>query len=111
MKMSPTDIPALIGAFVDQEVAPKASGLQKFMAYAGVFVAQARTGQMLQDPKVREMLAQSGAMDESGMLDVEYLHNMAKFAMEKTGTVMIGGLVLDAGDVEKVYALSKTFAR
>lgn len=111
MKMSPTDIPALVGAFVDQEIAPKASGLQKFMAYAGVFAVQAKAGQIMQHPGFRGMLEQSGALDDAGMIDVDYLHNMAKFAMEKAGTVNVAGLVLNTDDVETLYALAKSFAR
>lgn len=111
MKMSPGDVPALIGAYVDQEVAPKASGLQKFGAYAGVFVVQNRAAHLLQDPKIKTMLASSGALDEAGLLDVDYLHNMAKFAMSKAGTVTVAGLILDTGDVEALYKLAQNFAR
>lgn len=111
MKMAPSDIPVLIGAFVDQEVAPKASGLQKFMAYAGVFAAQNRVNAILQDPKIKTLLTSSGAVDEAGMLDVDYLHNMAKFAMDKAGTVTIAGLVLDSGDVDSLYRLAQGFSK
>lgn len=112
MKMSPGDVPALLGAYVDQEVAPKASGLQKFGAYAGVFVVQNRAAHLLQDPKIKKLLASSGALDEAGLLDVDYLHNMAKFAMNKAGgTVTVAGLILDGNDVESLYKLAQSFAR
>lgn len=111
-KISVQDVPVLAGAYVDQELGPKAQGgLQKAMLYGGLFVIQHRAAQMLSDPDLQAKLRLMGVMDEAGMIDVEYAYQMAKFSMEKAGNLTALGVTFDVSDVEKLASIARGMAK
>ncbi|MGE9985996.1 hypothetical protein [Desulfovibrio sp. SGI.169] len=113
MKIAPTDIATIYAGFVDNELAPKAvSGLQRFMAYGSVFVAQHRATEYFANPDLVAQLKSIGVMDNDGMIDLDYTKEMASFAMQKSGgKVTVMGLILDQSDIDKLYQLGKAVAR
>lgn len=111
MKIGIDDVPAVIGAFVDEELAPQAHGLQKAMLYGGLFVVQRQAGNVLASPDVQNRLKMAGVMDEAGLIDIDYAYDMARFALEKTGKVTALGITFDARDAEKLYQLAGRVAK
>lgn len=112
MKISPADIPAIYAGYVDSELAPKAaSSLQRFMAYGSVFVAQRKTEAFFAEPGRRQQLTAMGVMGDDGLIDLDYLREMATFAMQQSGgKVTAWGLILDQSDIDKLYQLGKAVA-
>lgn len=113
MKITPADIATIYAGFVENELAPKAvSGLQRFMAYGSVFVAQHKAADFFANPDLVEQLKRIGVMDNNGMIDLDYVKEMASYAMQKSGgKVTVMGLILDQGDIDKLYQLGKAVAQ
>lgn len=112
MKLTPDSIATLYGNFVDQEIAPKASGgLQRFIAYGSVYMVQKRVHDYLSDPDRVEALKSSGIMTDDGYIDGDFVKEMATFAMKKSGgKVQAMGLIFDQSDVDKAYSMGQSLA-
>lgn len=113
MKIHPQDIGAIYAAFIDNEVSPKASsGVQKFMAYMSVFAIQKQAQDYITHPKRMEQMKSMGIMDEQGLIDADYLKEMATYAMKKSGgTIEAMGLLLSQSDIDTMYSLARSFAK
>lgn len=109
MRINSTDIPAIFAQYLDASIAPKASGWQKFGAYAAAFVVQARLPQIME--QYGPVMQMAGVLDEQGMIDIDLAHNLAAYAMEKSGKVNVAGYLVDSSDVEQIYQIAKGYAR
>ena len=109
MKIATQDIPAIMAQFIDSQVAPQASGLQKFGSYAMLFVVQNKMPEII--TRYTPIMQMTGIMSEDGMIDLEYLHNMASEAMNHAGKVNLLGYLMDASDVESLYAIAQRLGR
>ena len=109
MKINHADIPAIFAQFLDVAVAPKASGWQRFGAYAAAFVMQARLPQIME--QYGPIMQMAGVLDEQGMIDIDLAHNLATYAMEKSGKVNVAGYLVDSSDIEQIYQIAKSYAR
>lgn len=113
LKVHPQDIGQIYASYVDSEIGPKAtSPLQKFWAYGSCYIIDKKAKEYLAHPKRVEQLTLMGIMTPDGHIDMDFLKEMATHAMEKSGgRVEAMGLILDQSDVDKVYSISRTFAR
>lgn len=109
MRINSTDIPAIFAQYLDASIAPKASGWQKFGAYAAAFVVQARLPQIIE--QYGPVMKMAGVLDEQGMIDIDLAHNLAAYAMEKSGKVNVAGYLVDSSDVEQIYQIARAYAR
>lgn len=109
MRINQTDIPAIFAQYLDASIAPKASGWQKFGAYAAAFVVQARLSQIME--QYGPVMKMAGVLDEQGMVDIDLAHNLAAYAMEKSGKVNVAGYLVDSSDVEQIYQIARAYAR
>lgn len=113
MKIHPTDIGQIYATYVDNEISPKAqSALQKFWAYGSVYVVQKKAEEYLGNPERVKQLQTMGIMTQDGHIDIDYLREMTTMAMEKSGGhIEAMGLILDQSDIERVYNISRSFAK
>jgi hypothetical protein len=109
MRINHSDIPAIFAQYLDASIAPKASGWQKFGAYAAAFVVQARLPQIME--QYGPVMKMAGVLDEQGMIDIDLAHNLAAYAMEKSGKVNVAGYLVDSSDVEQIYQIARAYAR
>lgn len=109
MRINQTDIPAIFAQFLDVAVAPKASGWQKWGAYAAAFVMQNRLPQIME--QYGAVMKMAGVLDDQGMIDLDLAHNLAAYATEKSGKVNVAGYLVDSSDVEQIYQIAKSYAR
>ena len=88
--------------FIEQEVATKAVGFQKFAIYfvlpkvkdiVANYVNNLRTSDFLKD-----------LFNESGNVDLDTLYNMCKSAIQKSGSFEIFGIILNETDIDKIYS-------
>lgn len=112
MKILPADVATIYAAFVENEIAPKAlNGLQKFAAYGSIFVVQQKAAAFFADSERIAQLEAIGVMD-GGLIDLDYLYQMASFAMQKAGgKITVMGLILDQSDMEKICQLGRSVAQ
>ena len=109
MKISTQDIPAVLSEFLDAQVAPKASGLQKFGAYALMFVVNNKMPEIT--ARYTPIMKMVGLMGDDGLIDLDYAHNMISDAMSHAGRVNVLGYLVDAPDVESIYAIAQRHGR
>ena len=87
--------------FIEQEIASKAVGFQKFATY---FVL----------PKINNVVAQymlefkensivKDLFNENGDVNIDELYNMAKQASRKSGQFSVYGVLLNESDIDKIY--------
>jgi hypothetical protein len=88
--------------FIEQEIASKAVGFQKFATY---FVL----------PKVNKIIEHymvqlkdnpilSDMFNENGDVNVDELYNMSKQAVRKSGQFAVYGVLLNESDIDKIYS-------
>ncbi len=109
MKIATTDIPAILGQFIDAQIAPQASGMQKFGSYAMLFVVNNKLQEIV--AQYTPIMRMTGIMSEDGMIDLEYLHNMMADAIGHAGKVNVLGYLVDASDIESIYSIAQRFGR
>ena len=109
LKITAQNLGMALGLYVEQELVPKASGLQKVMLYMAMPVIGAQTPQMVE--QYAQTLRLLGAMTDDGMIDLEALYPRLKDAVRKTGKVPIMGIIFDESDVDKVYAIAQRSAQ
>lgn len=105
MKLNPQAIPSVFGEFLDSQIAPRATGMQKFGAYAMQFVINAKLPEIVQ--RYTPIMKMTGLMGDDGMIDIEYAHGMASAAIAKAEKVNVLGYILDASDIENIYAIAQ----
>jgi hypothetical protein len=88
--------------FIEQEIASKAVGFQKFATYF-VLPKVNKTiehymYQLKSNPIIGDMF------NENGDVNVDELYNMAKQAVKKSGQFAVYGVLLNGSDIDKLYA-------
>lgn len=88
--------------FIEQEIASKAVGFQKFATYFVLpkvnKVIEQYMIQLKDNPIVKDMF------NENGDVNIDELYNMAKQAVRKSGQFAVYGVLLDESDIDKIYA-------
>lgn len=107
--LSPRDVPAIVTAFVEREVAGKGTGLQKAMAFGAAFIMQRRAPEIIAANEGR--LKALGLMTDDGMLDLDMIHELLAFSLQKAGKVEVAGVILSEEDAHTMYDLASQLAR
>lgn len=76
-------------AYIDNEVSPKLSGLQRLMVSGGGGVLAARLPALLQAPSAKSMLGAVSLTDENGNVDIDVLYAEFKRALQQSGSITI----------------------
>ena len=97
-----------LAAWVDAELVPKASGLQKF-ATVMASLAIARRAPGIIAERIGELRA-LGLADEAGNILLEAMRDLAAEAMEKTGKITVAGIILGPEDIRSLYDAAAKFA-
>ena len=88
--------------FIEQEIASKAVGFQKFATYFVLpkvnKVIEQYMIQLKDNPIVKDMF------NENGDVNIDELYNMAKQAVRKSGQFAVYGVLLAESDIDKIYA-------
>lgn len=93
--------------FVDAEILPKMSGMQKWIVGAGVGVLSKKAETFLDDAMQHPLIKTLGIVDDNGHVDVETVFSeLSKQASKTPATIsipMIGDIKLNADDVDSLY--------
>lgn len=110
MFVSPSKVPLIVSQFIETEVIPKGTIAQKAMSYAIIFSLNERWNSLLKDESVISLMKMAGIMNEENLLDLDYLHSMGTFVINKVNNLPLFGYVLDETDIEKIYSIAKSMA-
>jgi hypothetical protein len=91
--------------FIENEIAKKAVGANKFIIYFAIPIISKKISQYVNkfstDPIMADMF------DENGKVDLDMVYNMAKGAVSKSGQFVYYGIVFNEDDIDKLYASIK----
>jgi hypothetical protein len=91
--------------FIENEIAKKATGVNKFIIYFAMPIITKKINQYLEkfssDPIMADMF------DEHGKVDLDKVYNMAKGAVNKSGQFVYYGIVFNEDDIDKLYTSIK----
>ena len=76
-------------AFLDNEIAPKLSGLTRVMVTAGGGVIASKLPVLLANPSVAGLAGVLSLMDDNGDVDIETLYTEFKRAVQQTGNITV----------------------
>lgn len=88
--------------FIEQEIASKAVGFQKFATYFVMPKVNKVVEQYMQQLKDNPIMGDT--FNENGDVDIDEIYNMAKQAVRKSGQFSLYGILLDESDIDKLYA-------
>ena len=109
MKVSAHDLPKIAGEYLDAHFLPKAGFNAAFVAYYALYCFGLGIDKAVQQyGPIMQMLS---LMDDNSMIDIEVAHNAAQAAIEKSGKVDAFGFLLDASDIESIYAIAQRYGR
>lgn len=88
--------------FIENEIAKKAVGANKFISYMAMPIVGKQIPIYINNyaskPFVKELF------DEDNNVDIDALYNMAKKAIQKSGQFMFCGILFNESDIDKLYS-------
>lgn len=91
--------------FVEQEIAKKAVGANKFMIYFAMPIISKKISQYVNSFAQNELT--KDMFDENNNVDIDTIYNMAKSAIQKSGQFVMFGIVFNESDIDKLYTYIK----
>jgi hypothetical protein len=88
--------------FIEQEIAAKAVGFQKFATYFVLPKINKVIEHYMQQLKGNPIVADF--FNENGDVNIDELYNMAKMAVRKSGQFALYGVLLNENDIDKIYS-------
>ena len=108
MRLSLSSISDVIAHYLDEELLPKGTPIQKWMTtFMGVAVAK-RAQTIVQN--YADTLRMIGILDDEG-IDLEEARDLALEAFGKSGPVEVSGIVFSKDDVPTLYNIAKKFSK
>lgn len=87
--------------FIEEEIAKKAVGSNKFMVYFAMPIINKKIEQYVL--KFSENDLTKEMFDEQKNVDIDKIYNMAKDAIRKSGQFTLYGIIFNEGDIDKLY--------
>lgn len=108
-KISPSHLGLAVASFAEQEMYPQTAGLEKVILAALITAMPGKSAKMVEDYKpVLDLL---DVWTPDGMIDLDSLYQQMQAAFAKTGPVEFKGFGFSSVDVEKLYAIARSFAQ
>lgn len=90
-----------VNNFIENEIAKKAVGANKFAVYFAMPIVTKKITQYLDNFSSNELTKEM--FDEDKNLDLNAIYNMAKKAIQRSGAFVYCGVRFDESDVDKLY--------
>lgn len=109
MKIEKQKLPQLITSFIDTQMIPNASGMQKWATIAvGVMISK-RADTIVNNEAIQKLGQVTGLIDEQGLVDMDFALEVANETFDKAGTGLnLMGCIFDKEDVQALYHLAET---
>lgn len=95
-------------AYLENEVARKASGLTKFGAYFVMGTLQNKFPSILSNFLQNPLISAMELVDGDGHIKIDEVYHAARSAMEKAGSISMYGVIFNQSDVDKLYHMMQT---
>lgn len=105
MKLAVKDLNQVINTFIEEEIIPKGSAMQKFITLVAVYQMQ---------PKINSMLSSLVPFSDDGYLDIEFTKNNLVTALEKAGGILSIPVInynIDKSDILKLFEIAGRYAK
>ena len=90
-----------VNNFIENEIAKKAVGFNKFATYFAMPIINKKITQYIQNFSTNELT--KDMFDENKNLDLNAVYNMAKNAAQKSGQFVFYGIMFNENDIDKLY--------
>ena len=90
-----------VSAFVENEIAIKSSGFNKFATYFMLPTIQTKTADLITKLSQNELF--SVYFNEKGDVDLDKVYQNAKESIKKSGQFEIFGIIFNESDIDKLY--------
>jgi hypothetical protein len=87
--------------FIENEIAKKAVGANKFIIYFAMPILSKKISQYVNSFATNPLT--NDLFDENHNVDIDTLYNMAKDAVRKSGQFVYMGIVFNESDIDKLY--------
>jgi hypothetical protein len=94
-----------VNNFIENEIAKKAVGFNKFATYFALPIINKKITQYLNNFSTNELTKEM--FDENRNLDLDAVYNMAKSAVQKSGPFVYFGVRFDESDIDKLHTYIK----
>ena len=98
-----------VSNFVENEIAKKAVGVNKFIVYFAIPIVNKKITQYInsfsQNKFTKDMF------DENNNIDLDLVYNMSKDAVKKSGQFVLCGIIFNETDIDKIYSYIKNTAQ
>jgi hypothetical protein len=94
-----------VNNFIENEIAKKAVGFNKFAIYFAMPIVDKKITQYLNTFSTNELTKEM--FDENRNLDLNAVYNMAKSAVKKSGQFSFLGIIFNESDIDKLYTYIK----
>jgi hypothetical protein len=91
--------------FIENEIAKKAVGVNKFITYFSMPIITKKITQYVNSFSQNEMTKEM--FDENNNLDIDTVYRMAKDAIKKSGQFVFYGIMFNENDIDKLYTYIK----
>lgn len=92
--------------FIENEIAKKAVGLNKFLTYFSLPIVNKKVSNFINEfssnPLTKDLF------DENNNLDLEAVYGMAKNAVQKSGQFVVYGIMFNETDIDRLYTYIKS---
>jgi hypothetical protein len=94
-----------VNNFVENEIAKKAVGFNKFATYFAMPLINKKLTQYINGFSQNEIA--KDFFDTNNNIDIDTVYNMAKSAVQKSGAFVYYGVRFDESDIDKLYTYIK----
>lgn len=94
--------------FIENEIAKKATGANKFFVYFAMPVVAKKIPSYVENFSTNQFTADM--FDENKNVDLDKVYSMAKEAIKKSGQFVLYGIIFNENDIDKLYAYIKQTA-
>ena len=91
--------------FIENEIAKKAVGANKFITYFAMPIISKKITQYVNSFAQNELT--KDMFDENNNVDIDIVYNMAKDAIKKSGQFTLFGIIFNESDIDKLYTYIK----
>lgn len=88
-----------LNRYVEEEIAKKATGFNKFAVYFALPSINKKIPQLINNFK--------DFFDENGNINLDEIYNNAKSAISKSGQFSLYGIIFNETDIDKLYSYIK----
>lgn len=92
-----------VNNFIDNEILAKTSGWQQFKYGFIKGAVMEKIPQIINNYKDNPMIKALDIIGENGTVNIDNIYKWAKDAIQKSGQIIVGGLIFNENDVDKLY--------